>query len=367
MKKISSAIFIAAFLVFINCKNNAGSPSEEGDKKDAANAFYQSIIRLGNGFIDVFNAFSGLVADTFFKASPKKSDVKIYFESISKTLTDTKTKLSGLNNGKEDGAAAGDEGGKEESVKGVVDEMSAWLEEMIKAAGEAAKGGTGGGNESIGDAADDGQGKEADEGSVNGIAKGIKGIVDAAGKAEGKEGNALKGVGDGGAGNEEAGKLFGTQGGGADVAAVAKAAAAVSAVSGEQILKAIVDAAGGEDQVGAKADKAANPIAAAIGTAQDNGTAFNAGMQKNDKIAAAIVLRGLAKDGKFAASNNEGGKKESVKGVVESAVQKTFTALNSVVKKAVEAGLKKVADAVKKEGDKGPEVPVAAGAGPARK
>ncbi|WP_210378245.1 variable large family protein, partial [Borreliella garinii] len=140
MKKISSAIFIAAFLVFINCKNNAGNPSEEGDKKDSANAFYQSIIRLGNGFIDVFNAFSGLVADTFFKANPKKSDVKIYFESISKTLTDTKTKLGGLNNSKEDGGASGDAGGnadgaKAASVKGVVEsavsEMSAWLEAMI--------------------------------------------------------------------------------------------------------------------------------------------------------------------------------------------------------------------------------------------
>nr|WP_234926564.1 variable large family protein [Borreliella garinii] len=37
-------------------------------------------------------------------------------------------------------------------------------------------------------------------------------------------------------------------------------------------------------------------------------------MQKNDKIAAAIVLRGLAKGGKFAAANTDGAKKESVKG-----------------------------------------------------
>ncbi len=71
----------------------------------------------------------------------------------------------------------------------------------------------------------------------------MKEIVDAGGK------DALKAAGGagGGADNKEAGKLFG----GADGAGAAgdndigKAAAAINAVSGEQILKAIVDAAGG--------------------------------------------------------------------------------------------------------------------------
>ncbi|WP_215538004.1 variable large family protein [Borreliella bavariensis] len=348
MKKISSAIFIAAFLVFINCKNNAGNPSEEGDKNDSANAFYQSIIRLGNGFIDVFNAFSGLVADTFFKADPKKSDVKIYFESISKTLTETKTKLGGLNNNKEDGGtsgAAGAEGGKKESVKSVVEsavsEMSAWLEEMIKAADAATKGGTGGGT-SIGNAADNQEGAAADAGSVKEIANGIKGIVDAAGKADGDKGDALKGVEAAADDNKDAGKLFKTSGGaGADVADVAKAATAVSAVSGKQILKAIVDAAGDGDQAGATAAQAKNPIAAAIGEADDNGSAFNVGeMKKSDKIAAAIVLRGLAKGGKFAAANNDGGKAASVKSVVESAVSEMSAWLEEMIKAAADAATK---------------------------
>ncbi|WP_223147730.1 variable large family protein, partial [Borreliella bavariensis] len=236
-----------------------------------------------------------------------------------------------------------------------------WLEEMIKAATDAAtKGGTGG-ETSIGDATDNQQGAAADAESVKEIAKGIKGIVDAAGKAEGKEGDALKDVVAASDDNKDAGKLFKTSGGAvADVADVAKAATAVSAVSGKQILKAIVDAAGGGDQAGAQANAATNPIAAAIGAADDNGAAFNVdGMKKSDKIAAAIVLRGLAKDGKFAAANADGGKKESVKSVVESAVQKTFAALSEIIKKSVETGLKKVADAVKKEGGKTPETSAA--------
>uniref|UniRef100_UPI00359C697C variable large family protein n=1 Tax=Borreliella afzelii TaxID=29518 RepID=UPI00359C697C len=69
-----------------------------------------------------------------------------------------------------------------------------------------------------------------------------------------------------------------------------------------QIIKAIVDAAGKGDneQGGKKASEAANPIQAAIGTADDDETAFEKdGMKKDDQIAAAIALRGMAKDGKF--------------------------------------------------------------------
>ncbi|WRM49108.1 variable large family protein (plasmid) [Borreliella garinii] len=212
---------------------------------------------------------------------------------------------------------------------------------MIKAAADAAKVGEGGGGDKIGDA--DNNGVQADASSVKGIAKGIKGIVDAAGKALG-EGDALKDVkeADGDDDNKEAGKLFGTQAGG-NAGDIAKAAAAVSAVSGEQILKAIVAAAAGEDQEGAAAGDAKNPIAAAIGAAGAAAEFGQADMKKNDKIAAAIVLRGVAKSGKFAV-DGDGNDKASVKSAVESAVQKTFAALTGVVRKAAEAGLKKVAE-----------------------
>ncbi|WP_210377648.1 variable large family protein, partial [Borreliella garinii] len=74
---------------------------------------------------------------------------------------------------------------------------------------------------------------------------------------------------------------------------------AVAAVSGEQILKAIVDAAKDGDKQGKKAEEATNPIEAAIGSTDDNAAAaFNKeGMKKDDQIAAAMVLRGMAKDG----------------------------------------------------------------------
>ncbi|WP_210372870.1 variable large family protein, partial [Borreliella garinii] len=67
---------------------------------------------------------------------------------------------------------------------------------------------------------------------------------------------------------------------------------------------------------GAAANAAKNPIAAAIGTNNGGGAAFaDNGMQnKNDKIAAAIVLRGMAKGGKFSlADQNDAAHKAGVK------------------------------------------------------
>ncbi|WP_269843413.1 variable large family protein [Borreliella burgdorferi] len=142
---------------------------------------------------------------------------------------------------------------------------------MIKAAEEAIVGATGGGK--IGESVANGAAAEAD--SVKNIAKGMKGIVDAAGTAAGKKDGVLKDVQAAGEADAAAGKLFGTdRGGDAGAEDIKKAAEAVSSVSGEQILKAIVDAAGGGEQVGAAPGAAKNPIAAAIGAGAAAGAIF---------------------------------------------------------------------------------------------
>uniref|UniRef100_UPI001C008F13 variable large family protein n=1 Tax=Borreliella bavariensis TaxID=664662 RepID=UPI001C008F13 len=201
--------------------------------------------------------------------------------------------------------------------------------DMHKAVDDTAKAGGEGGNESIANVAAGGNGAagagaKADAKSVTGIAKGMKAIVDAAGKA----GVELKADAAGGAGGGDAGKLFASGGNanaGDDAQGAAEAAGkAVSAVSGDQILKAIVDAAGATE--GKKADEAANAVEAAIGADDANGAAAafgDAGIgNKNDQIAAAIVLRGLAKGGKFANANAANTKVvAAVKSAVESGVQ----------------------------------------------
>ncbi|WP_223147399.1 variable large family protein, partial [Borreliella bavariensis] len=181
-------------------------------------------------------------------------------------------------------------------VKNAVESAVKLLEKLITAGKEVEK--VDFGNDSIGNVVVQAQAGAANKDSVKGIAKGIKGIVEAAG---GKLNTVAAANTDT---NVDAGKLFGKNGGDANAEAASKAATAVSGVSGEQILKQIVAAAGKGDgeQQGVKADTAANPIAAAIGTA-DAGAFAAEGMKKDDQIAAAIVLRGMAKDGKFGLQN----------------------------------------------------------------
>ncbi len=344
MKKISSAILLTTFFVFINCK------SQVADKDDPTNKFYQSVIQLGNGFLDVFTSFGGLVAEAFgFKSDPKKSDVKTYFTTVAAKLEKTKTDLNSLPKEKSDISSTT---GKPDStgsvgtaVEGAIKEVSELLDKLVKAVKTAE--GASSGTDAIGEVVDN-DAKAADKASVTGIAKGIKEIVEAAGGSE-----KLKAVAAAtGENNKEAGKLFGKAGANAgDSEAASKAAGAVSAVSGEQILSAIVTAAGAADQDGEKPGDATNPIAAAIGKgdAEDGAEFDKEGMKKDDQIAAAIALRGMAKDGKFAVKS--GGEKEkaegAIKGAAESAVRKVLGAITGLIGDAVGTGLRKVGDSVK--------------------
>uniref|UniRef100_UPI001AED5B30 variable large family protein n=2 Tax=Borreliella garinii TaxID=29519 RepID=UPI001AED5B30 len=223
MRKISSAIFLVTLFVFANCKNNAGETAEE----DQTNKFYQSVINLGNGFIDVFSSFVGSIADALgLKANPKKSDVKTYFDGIAKKLEETLQSLEKLT--KENGETSGD------AVESAVGKTVEWLKEMIEAAKKTGEKNGGAGNDDIGNVADaGGNGAKGNAESVKAIASGMKGIVDAAKKA----GVELKGEGAAGTTNADAGKLFNAGGNdNANAAAVGKAASAVSKVSGKQIL-----------------------------------------------------------------------------------------------------------------------------------
>ncbi|WP_233781070.1 variable large family protein, partial [Borreliella bavariensis] len=228
------------------------------------------------------------------------------------------------------------------AVESAIKEISEWLEAMAQAAKVAATAATGGAGDAIGNVVKADNNKAANGGdatSVNGIANGIKGIVDAAGKA----GEKLSTADAGKEGNADAGKLFakkknGNDGGG-DAKDADKAAAAVSAVSGEQIIKAIVDAAAGEGKEKVAVDdvkKAKNPIAAAIGSTGDQqaAAAFDT-MKKDEQIAAAIVLRGMAKGGEFALTNaDHDNSKGTVKNAVESAIKEISEWLEAMAQAA---------------------------------
>ncbi|WP_210374575.1 variable large family protein, partial [Borreliella garinii] len=174
MKKITSAVLLIAFFVFTNCKNSAGDISNKSDENDPTTLFYQSIIKLGNGFLEVFTSFGGMVADAFgAKWEAKKSTIKTYFDTMSQKLEETKKGLEKLANNGEESESENKIG---DAVASTIKEVGEWLTEMATAAGGAAKVADGDGE--IGKVENAGNNdNKGDKTSVNGIANGIKAIV----------------------------------------------------------------------------------------------------------------------------------------------------------------------------------------------
>ncbi|WP_418454033.1 variable large family protein [Borreliella lusitaniae] len=202
-------------------------------------------------------------------------------------------------------------------LKSTVEKLNGWITEMAAAAAKGATAATGDAAEAIGnvEAADNNNagGAQGNAVSVKGIAEGMKGIVEAAAKM----GVELKvgAVAETDAAANTVGNLFASGGAAAGTAVHAGAAAeVVSKVSGQQIIKAIVESADGAGQA---PDQANGPIDAAIGANAGAGAAFAQGMTGNDKIAAAIVLRGMAAGGKFALANGEDDAVKGLKSTVE--------------------------------------------------
>ncbi|WP_418905466.1 variable large family protein (plasmid) [Borreliella turdi] len=247
--------------------------------------------------------------------------------------------LRGMAKGGKFGLNADNDTNGKGGVKNAVESAVNCWENLITAGKEVEK--VEFGDDSIGNVVAQNNGGAADGNSVKGIAKGIKGIVEAAGRKLDDVKDATTEA------NKDAGKLFGNNGA-AGAEDASKTATAVSGVSGEQILKQIVAAAGNGQQNGAAAANAANPIQAAIGTGAGAAAFAANGMTKDDQIAAAIVLRGMAKDGKFGlnAADDANGK-GGVKNAVESAVkllEKLITAGKEVEK--VEFGADSIGNVV---------------------
>ncbi|AHH05902.1 Variable outer membrane protein (plasmid) [Borrelia miyamotoi FR64b] len=125
----------------------------------------------------------------------------------------------------------------------------------------------------------------------------------------------------------------GSTGAAADVKkAAADAAKAVGAVTGADILKAMVK----DNGDAAKLAKNSAGIAA-------SGVAA----PKDAVMAGGIALRAIAKGGKFANGNNAADAKKIVEGVAVSAVTKALDTLTIAIRKTIDLGLKEVQEAMK--------------------
>ncbi|WP_418905895.1 variable large family protein [Borreliella carolinensis] len=372
MKKISSAIMLGTILFFINC-SNAGDTA----KDDPTNKFYQSVIQLGNGFLDVFTSFGGLVADALgFKADPKKSEVKTYFDSLAKKLEETKTDLNKLTkmNNEEAPKGSNEKSGNGKSVNGIaggavesaIKEISGWLEEMAKAAKVAADAATGGADKAVGNvvkaAANTAAAKGGEATSVNGIAGGIKGIVAAAEKAG--EAGKLNVAAATGEQNADAGKLFAKKdndGGDSNDAGKAAAAGAADAVGN------VVKAANNKAAQGGEATSVngiANGIKGIVDAAEKAGEAgkLNVVAAAGDGNTEAGKLFAKKKDNdKGGGDDKDAGKAAAAATGAADAVGNVVNAKDNKAAKGGEAtsvngivsGIKGIVDAAEKAGEAG--------------
>ncbi|AHH07911.1 Variable outer membrane protein (plasmid) [Borrelia crocidurae DOU] len=273
--------------------------------------------------MEVFVSFGDMITETLgIKAETKKSEIGKYFSDIEKSMQTTKVKLNEIL----------EKNGNYEKVKTVVEQfISGTIDKIEAGAKEAALGASGSGV--IGNAVQNQDAAPGETASVNALVKGIKEIVEVVLKDKGKA-DANKTIDDD---KKDIGKLFSKAADNGSESEAAKANASIGAVSGADILQAI--ASSGKAESNKDIDKAEN--VAEIATAKnDSGTKET---KKQDAvIAGGIALRGMAKDGKFAAKNGEEKAVNAVNGAVASAVNKVLSTLTIAIRNRADLGLKEI-------------------------
>ncbi|AHH10124.1 Variable outer membrane protein, partial (plasmid) [Borrelia parkeri SLO] len=192
----------------------------------------------------------------------------------------------------------------------------------------------------IANVADQNAGAAGEEASVKSLSEGIGKIVGVVLKEGNPEAGDDKKASDGStartaaAGDGEAGKLFATANVGTAENAkksAADAAKAVGAVTGADILQAMVKESGDAAKLAKE-------------------TTGNAGaIPKDATIAGAVVLRSMAKGGKFAGPSDAASvdAKKAVENAAVSAVTKALNELTIAIRDTIDVGLKSVKDAMK--------------------
>ncbi|AHH11306.1 variable large family protein (plasmid) [Borrelia coriaceae] len=343
-KNTLSAILFMTLFFLVSCNN--GSVDEENPQSK----FLKSVVSLSNDFLNVFTSFGEMVGSVLrFNTNTKKSDVKDYFKKVQNTVQGTKKSLEKIvSDMKSEGNPNAES--VETEVKKLIDSVLNKIIDGAKGASDA----IGDSDALLGNAAAAGAagagGVKGD--NVDSLVNGIKLIVDVVlqGKGNPDAGDGIQADTGAQRGQNagEAGKLFGTDAGGAAAnakKAVGDATKAVGAVTGADILKAITKGVGGDAAKLAKHNGVANNITA-------SGVAQNA---KDAVIAGGIALRAMAKNGKFANGNNVNNDvKDGIKNAAVSAVTKALDTLTIAIRKTIDEGLRTVKDAMQIDPDAAP-------------
>ncbi|AMR76130.1 Variable large protein B34 (plasmid) [Borrelia hermsii] len=306
---------------------------------ESKNSFFDSLVKIGQGFQDIFGIFGNAIGDALrlsaVKFGGQKSKGGEHFEKMKKGLEGTKDKLNELSG--EISEAKNANGSSIEVVKGAIkgagDVFDKLIDALTKLAGVAKEAGS----IDISDTDNAAAAVAADKASVETIIAGVKAIIETAKESrveieDGKEGSPVEAN----AGGE----------------AVAKSSAAASDNVGPKLVDEVAKA-----DPWAMIDKI-NSAKAAVGVQLDANTNYGAGelatgtpnqangskAAANADLAAAVALKAITKGGKFTNAANEAG---AVKAAAASAVNKVLGILDAIIRKAVNLELGKIKEAVK--------------------
>ncbi|UPA12821.1 variable large family protein [Borrelia venezuelensis] len=317
-------------LLLLSC--GSGSTSAE----DPKTTFLDSLVKIGQGFQEVFGIFGNAIGDalglTAVKSGDKRSRVGEHFKTIGDGLSTTKEKLKELSDKISEANNANGSTIKlvEDAINSASNVFEQLINSVIKLSGVTNDGAD------IGDTASAAAAVAADEASVKTVIEEIKAVIDAATKSgvkieTGYAGNAVNAA----AASAPAAIGSNNAGQGAGDKLAAEVAKADPWAMIDKIKNSTTNTA-----VLAGNDKDAGTLATGTNANDANG----AGAKTNADLAAAVALKAMAKGGKFSATAAD---TDAVKAAAVTAVNKVLGILDIIIKKTVASELDKVGKAVK--------------------
>ncbi|WP_330730626.1 variable large family protein [Borrelia turicatae] len=343
IKNFNITILISLFLLISCGSGQQPQAGKDGEAATGGRSLSAVLMEVGRSAENAFYSFLELLSDTLgftAKSTTTKDDVGKYFIGLSEKLGKASEEL------------------EEVAKKSEIDvDEGGLLNKVIKESVEAAKEVLGvlktnvdslkdvGDSNLVGWAASDKEGTAADVTELKKAYNAFKGIVETADK----EGVTKSGAGNttvkvGSANNKDGAKILAIDSAGKPAAGdVAKAAAILASVSGEEILASIVNSTEGDADTGVGGQATSNTSAVAFAKG-GNGANLAQDAAKAAAVAGGIALRSLVKDGKLAANNNDDDKVAQSAGVA--AVNKLLVAVEDIIKKTVKNVLKTVKDKI---------------------
>ncbi|UPA19296.1 variable large family protein [Borrelia puertoricensis] len=316
------------------CCNKTNAEKLDAENK---NTFLDSLVKIGQGFQEVFGIFGNAIGDAFgltaVKSGDQRSKVGEHFKTIGDGLSTTKEKLKELSD--EISGAKNANGSTiklvEDAIKGANDVFDKLIDSVTKLSGVA--------NDAspIGDNAANAA-VAADKDSVEAIIKEVKAIIETA-KESGVK------IDSGKAGSPVAANAQ------TDATAVLTANAAAGANAGlklaEEVSKAdpwaMIDKIKDSKTTAGNLNQNNNYDAGELATGTPN-QANGSKAATNADLAAAVALKAMTKTGKFSANAADDG---AVKAAAVTAVNKVLGILDLIIRKTVSSNLNKIREAVK--------------------